>query len=69
MFFSKKRFNTLSDIKKHIISTPLIFVVILATFSLVVVSLVLEYKQNNQIELLIQKDKFYKKKYIKILYK
>ncbi len=65
MFFSKKRFNTLSDIKKHIILTPLIFVVILATFSLVVVSLVLEYKQNNQIELLIQKDKFYKKSILK----
>ncbi len=65
MIFLKKKFNTLSDIKKHIILTPLIFVIILAILSLVVVFLVLEYKQNNQIELLIQKDKFYKNSILK----
>lgn len=61
MFLKKKRFNTLSDIKKHIILTPLVFVLIIATFSVVVVSLVLDYKKSNQIELLIQKDKYQKR--------
>ena len=45
MFFKKKRFNTLSDIKKHIILTPLVFVLIIATLSIVVVTLVLDYKK------------------------
>lgn len=61
IFFSRKRFNSLSDIKKHIIFSPIIFIFILSILSSIVVSLVLEYKQNNEIELLIQKDKFNKK--------
>ncbi|SKB68682.1 PAS domain-containing protein [Malaciobacter marinus] len=65
MFFKKKRFNTLSDIKKHIILTPLVFVLIIATLSIVVVTLVLDYKKSNQIELLIQKDKYNKKNILK----
>ncbi|AXX88334.1 PAS sensor-containing two-component system histidine kinase [Malaciobacter marinus] len=65
MFLKKKRFNTLSDIKKHIILTPLAFVLIIATLSIVVVTLVLDYKKSNQIELLIQKDKYKKRNILK----
>ncbi|AXX93528.1 hypothetical protein CPU12_12800 [Malaciobacter molluscorum LMG 25693] len=65
MLFSKKKFNNLSDIKKHIIITPLLFVLIVAILSIVIVYLVLDYKKSNQIELLIQKDKYRTKTILK----
>ncbi|RXJ85581.1 PAS domain-containing protein [Arcobacter sp. CECT 8985] len=65
MLFSRKRFNTLSDIKKHIILTPLLFVIITAILSSVIVSLVLDYKKSNQIQLLMQKDKYRTKNILK----
>ncbi len=57
----KRRFYTLTDIKKQLTFTPLIFVFIMATISIVVVISILEVKKNNETKLFLQKEKFNKK--------
>lgn len=59
--FKKRKFYTLSDIKKHLIYTPLIFVFVTAIISMVVIVSVLEVKQKNEEKLLTQKEQFEKR--------
>ena len=58
----KRKFYKLSDIKKHLIFTPLIFVFIIAILSIIITILSLEFKKNNELTLLIQEDSFQKEK-------
>jgi len=58
----KRKYYNLSDIKKHLIFTPLIFVLISAIVSIIVSSFILEFKKNNEISLVEQKDNFRKEK-------
>lgn len=60
--FKKRKFYNLSDIKKHLIFTPLIFVFISAIVSIIVTTFVLEFKKNNEITLVLQEDTFQKEK-------
>ena len=60
MFFKKKKFYTLLDIRKQIVYTPLIFVILLAVVSSIVLYFFLTYQENNKVKLLIQSDNFYK---------
>ncbi|WP_321469686.1 PAS domain-containing protein [Halarcobacter sp.] len=60
--FKKRKFYNLSDIKKHLIFTPLIFVFISAIVSIIVTTFVLEFKKNNEISLVKQEDTFQKDK-------
>ncbi|QKF83286.1 PAS domain-containing sensor histidine kinase [Halarcobacter ebronensis] len=60
--FKDRKFYTLSDIKKHLIFTPLIFVFIIAVLSIIITILSLEFKKSNEISLLIQEDSFQKEK-------
>ena len=57
----KRKFYTLSDIRKHIVFTPLFFVLFTAVLSIVVIVFILEFKKNNELSLHLQEDKFYKK--------
>ncbi len=57
----KRKFYTLSDIRKQIVSIPLVFVLISAVLSILVIIFILEFKKNNEISLHLQEDKFYKK--------
>ena len=59
--FKKRKFYTLSDIRKQIIFTPLIFVLISAVLSILLIVFILEFKKTNEINLHLQEDKFYKK--------
>ncbi len=61
MFFSKKKFYTLLDIKNQIVYTPLIFVIILAFVSSFVIYFFLKYQESNEIKLLVQSESFYNK--------
>ncbi len=56
----KRKFYTLSDIRKHIVFTPLIFVFISSILSILLIIFILEFKKNNEISLNLQKDKFNK---------
>lgn len=58
--FSKRKFYNLSDIRKHLIYTPLSFVIVSAIISIAVIVSVLEVKQKNEEKLLIQKENFEK---------
>ncbi|WP_417325555.1 PAS domain-containing protein [Halarcobacter sp.] len=58
---TKRKFYTLSDIKKHLVYTPLIFVFVTAIISMVVIVSVLEVKQKNEEKLLTQKEQFEKR--------
>jgi PAS domain S-box-containing protein len=60
--FKKRKFYNLSDIKKHLVFTPLIFVFISAIVSIIVTTFILEFKKNNEISLVLQEDKFQKEK-------
>lgn len=60
--FKKRKFYNLSDIKKHLVFTPLIFVFISAIVSVIVTTFVLEFKKNNEISLVKQEDSFQKEK-------
>lgn len=60
--FKKRKFYNLSDIKKHLIFTPLIFVFISAIVSIIVTTFVLEFKKNNEITLVLQEDTFKKRR-------
>ncbi len=61
MFFKKRKFNTLSDIKKQLVYTPLLFVLISSVLSIIVIILILEHKKNSEISMSLQKDTFEKK--------
>ncbi|MDY3203732.1 MAG: hypothetical protein RBR70_01510, partial [Arcobacter sp.] len=65
MFFKKKKFYTLLDIKNKIIYTPLIFVLILSIISFISIFLFLEYEKKNRINTLIQNENFYKNDVLK----
>lgn len=65
MFFKKKKFYTLLDIKNKIIYTPLIFILILAFISFISIYFFLEYEKRNKINNLIQNENFYKNDVLK----
>ncbi len=65
MFLKKKKFYTLSDIQNRIVYTPLIFVILLALVSSIVLYFFLSYQEKNKIKLLIQSETFYKKSELK----
>lgn len=56
----KRKFYTLSDIRKHIVFTPLIFVVITSFIAILVIIFIMNFQKNNNISLYLQEDKFYK---------
>ena len=59
MFFKKKKFYTLLDIKNKIIYTPLIFVLILSIISFISIFLFLEYEKKNRIKIRLFKMKIF----------
>ena len=61
MFFKRRRFHTLHDIRKILIYIPPIFVVFIAIISISITSIILENKQNNIIDLILQEEEFNKK--------
>ena len=65
MFFRKKKFYTLLDIKNQIVFTPLIFVVFLSFISLLIVYFFLEYEKKNKMDILVQSIDFNKKSSLK----
>ena len=65
MFFKKKKFYTLLDIKNKLVFTPLIFIFILSIIAFVSIYFFLEYEKRNKIELLIQNENFYKNDILK----
>jgi PAS domain S-box-containing protein len=60
MFFKKKKFYTLLDIKNQIVFTPLIFAFILSVIAFVSIYFFLEHEKRNKINILIQNENFYK---------
>ena len=58
MFFKKKKFYTLLDIKNKLVFIPLIFIFILSMIAFVSIYFFLEYEKRNKIELLIQNENF-----------
>lgn len=56
----KRKFYTLSDIRKQIVLTPLIFVLLASIVSIVVIYFILGFQKNNSINLYLQEDKFNK---------
>ena len=58
----RRRFHTLQDIRKILIYVPPIFVCGLAIISILLASVILENKQKNRINLLLQEEQFHKKK-------
>ena len=65
MFFKKKKFYTLLDIKNKLVFTPLIFIFILSIIAFVSIYFFLEYEKRNKIELLIHNENFYKNDILK----
>lgn len=59
--FKRRKFHTLQDIRKILIFVPPIFVFIVAVLSILVTSVILENKQKNRINLLLQEEQFHKK--------
>ena len=59
--FKRRKFHTLQDIRKILIFVPPIFVFIIAVLSILVTSVILENKQKNRINLLLQEEQFHKK--------
>ena len=60
--FKNRKFYNLSDIKKHLIFTPLIFVFVSAIVSIIVTTFIWEFKKNNEISLIKQEDNYQKEK-------
>ena len=60
MFFKKKKFYTLLDIKNQIVYTPLIFIFILTIIAFLSIFLFLEYEKKNSINALVINEDFYK---------
>ena len=65
MFFKKKKFYTLLDIKNQIVYTPLIFIFILSILSYISIFFFLEYEKKSRITTLVQNDNFYKNDVLK----
>ena len=65
MWFRKKKFYTLSDIKNQIVYTPLVFVILLAIFSSIVVTFFYKYQESSKIKLLLQSESFYNQNILK----
>ena len=57
MFFKKKKFYTLLDIKNQIVFTPLIFIFILSILVFTSIYFFFEYEKQNKIDNLIQSEK------------
>lgn len=58
MFIKKRKFYTLSDIRKQLVFTPLVFVFISSAIAIIVITFVLEFNKNNEIKLFSQKETF-----------
>ncbi|TLP38503.1 PAS domain-containing sensor histidine kinase [Arcobacter arenosus] len=56
----KRKFYTLSDIRKHIVFTPLIFVFLISFIAILVITFVLEFEKKNNTFLYIQEDTYNK---------
>jgi PAS domain S-box-containing protein len=65
MFFKKKKFYTLLDIKNQIVFTPLIFIFLLSIISFLVIFFFLEYEKRSKIDILVQNENFYKNNILK----
>ena len=65
MFFKRKKFYTLLDIKNKLVFTPLIFIFILSIIAFVSIYFFLEYEKRNKINILIQNENFYKNDILK----
>jgi len=65
MWMKKKKFYNLLDIKNQIVYTPLIFVILLAILSSIVVYLFFKYQEGNRVKLLIQSESFYNQNILK----
>ena len=61
MLFTKKKFYTLSDIRNQIAYGPLLFVILLACVSFVIVYVFLNYQENIRLKILVQSDTFQQK--------
>jgi PAS domain S-box-containing protein len=58
LFFNKKKFYTLSDIKNQIVFTPLIFVFFLLIVSFLLIYIFLSYQKQSKIEFVKQNNNF-----------
>lgn len=58
MFFNKKKFYTLSDIKNQIVFTPLIFVFFLLIVSFLLIYIFFSYQKQSKIEFVKQNNNF-----------
>ncbi len=56
----KRKFYTLSDIRKHIVFTPLIFVFLISFIAILVITFVLEFEKKKNTSLYIQEDSYNK---------
>ena len=56
----RRKFYTLSDIRKQLVFTPLLFVFITSIVSIIVIVFILEFKKNNEINLHLKEDEFTK---------
>ena len=65
MFFKKKKFYTLLDIKNQIVFTPLIFIFLLSILVFTSIYFFFEYEKQNKIDNLIQSENFYKNDVLK----
>ncbi|MDY0051198.1 MAG: PAS domain-containing protein [Aliarcobacter sp.] len=65
MFFKKKKFYTLLDIKNQIVFTPLIFIFILSIVAFTSIYFFFEYEKRSKINNLIQSENFYKNDVLK----
>ena len=65
MFFKRKKFYTLLDIKNKLVFTPLIFIFILSIVAFVSIYFFLEYEKRNKINILIQNENFYQNDILK----
>ncbi|WP_072682350.1 PAS domain-containing protein [Arcobacter sp. LA11] len=61
MFLKKRKFYTLSDIRKQLVFTPLVFVFISSALSIIVIIFILEFNKNNEIKLFSQEETFNQK--------
>jgi PAS domain S-box-containing protein len=65
MFFKKKKFYTLLDIKNRIVFTPLIFIFLLSIISFLIIFFFLEYEKRNKMDILVQNENYYKNNILK----
>ena len=65
MFFKRKKFYNLLDIKNRLVFTPLIFIFILAIIAFLSIYFFLEYEKRNKISILLQNESFSKNDVLK----